>query len=54
LQTTWASLKTNRAALDLHYMMKAVIEGMAPCAEPKMGSVELADACKKILPIAGE
>jgi hypothetical protein len=35
-------------------MMKAVVEGMAPCAEPKTGSVELADACKKILPIVGE
>lgn len=33
--------------------MKTVIEGMAACTEVKSGSVELADVCKRILPIAG-
>jgi predicted nucleic acid-binding Zn-ribbon protein len=33
--------------------MRQVVEGMAACAEPKSGSVELAEACKRILPIAG-
>jgi hypothetical protein len=53
LQSTWASLKASRTALDLHFVMRQVVEGMAACAEPKSTSVELAEACKRILPVAG-
>lgn len=53
-QSNWASLHATRAALDLHYIVKNVVEGMGSTCEPKAGAVELADACKKILPIAGE
>ena len=48
------AMKAHRAALDLHYKMKEVLEGMVACADPKAGSTELAETCKKILPIAGE
>lgn len=54
VQTTWAALRANRTALDLHYVMKNIIEGMAPCVDAKSGTVELAEAVKKLLPIASE
>ena len=53
-QSNWASLQAARTALDLHYVVKHVIEGMAATCDVKSGNVELADICKKILPIAGK
>ncbi len=38
----------------MHYVVKHVIEGMSATCDAKSGNVELADICKKILPIAGK
>ena len=54
VQANWASLQAARTALDLHYVVKHVVEGMAATCDVKSGNVELADICKKILPIAGK
>ena len=47
-------MQATRIGLDLHYRMRVVLEGMVASMEPKAGSSDLVEICKKIMPVAGK